>query len=57
MKNFKIFLSAFLFIIILIISCNNDNKNNSVFQIKDRAGNEITVPENINKNLKSKIIS
>lgn len=49
MKNFKIFLSAFLFIIILIISCNNDNKNNSVFQIKDRAGNEIIVPENINK--------
>ena len=49
MKNFKIFLSAFLFIIISIISCNNDNKNNSVFQIKDRAGNDITVPENINK--------
>ena len=49
MKNFKIFLSAFLFIIILIISCNNDNKNNSVFQIKDRAGNEIIVLENINK--------
>ena len=48
MKNFKIFLSAFLFIIISIISCNNDNKNNSVFQIKDRAGNDITVPENIN---------
>ena len=49
MKNFKIFLSAFLFIIISIISCNNDNKNNSVWQIKDRAGNEIIVPENINK--------
>ena len=49
MKNFKIFLSAFLFIIILIISCNNDNKNNSVLQIKDRAGNDITVKENINK--------
>ena len=49
MKNFKIFLSAFLFIIILIISCNNDNKNNSVWQIKDRAGNEIIVLENINK--------
>lgn len=48
MRNFKIFLSAFLFIIIFIISCNNDNKNNSVFQIKDRAGNDITVPENIN---------
>ena len=49
MKNFKIFLSAFLFIIISIISCNNDNKNNSVWQIKDRAGNEIIVSENINK--------
>lgn len=49
MKNFKIFLSAFLFIIISIISCNNDNKNNSVLQIKDRAGNDITAPENINK--------
>lgn len=49
MKNFKIFLSVFLFIIILIISCNNDNKNNSVWQIKDRAGNEIIVLENINK--------
>ena len=49
MRNFKIFLSTFLFIIISIISCNNDNKNNFVFQIKDRAGNEITIPENINK--------
>ena len=49
MKNFKIFLitlNAFLFI---IISCNNDNKNNSVSQIKDRAGNEITIPERIDK--------
>ena len=49
MKNFKIFLitlNAFLFI---IISCNNDNKNNSVSQIKDRAGNEITIPEKIDK--------
>ena len=49
MKNFKIFLitlTAFLFI---IISCNNDNKNNSVSQIKDRAGNEITIPERIDK--------
>ena len=46
MKNFKIFLSAFLFI---IISCNNYNKNNSVSQIKDRAGNEITIPEKIDK--------
>ena len=49
MKNFKIFLitlSTFLFI---IISCNNDNKNNSVSQIKDRAGNEITIPERIDK--------
>ena len=49
MKNFKIFLitlTAFLFI---IISCNNDNKNNFVSQIKDRAGNEITIPEKIDK--------
>ena len=41
MKNFKIFLItliAFLFVIISIISCNyNDNKNNSVSHIKDRA--------------------
>ena len=49
MKNFKIFLitlNAFLFI---IISCNNDYKNNFVSQIKDRAGNEITIPERIDK--------
>ena len=49
MKDFKIFLitlTAFLFI---IISCNNDNKNNFVSQIKDRAGNEITIPERIDK--------
>ena len=53
MKNFKIFLitlTAFLFVIISIISCNyNDNKNNSVSHIKDRAGNEITIPERIDK--------
>ena len=45
MKNFKIFLIIFL----IIISCNYNNKNNSISKIKDRAGNDIIIPKKIEK--------
>ena len=45
MKNFKIFLIIFL----IIISCNYNNKNNSIYKIKDRAGNDIISPKKIEK--------
>lgn len=48
MKNFKIFLITLTYFLFIIISCDN-NKNDSVFRIKDRAGNDITIPERIDK--------
>ena len=43
MNNLKIFIITFLF---FVFSCNNSK---SVYQIKDRAGNDIIVPEKIER--------